>query len=306
MTAAAGARTLEGHVALVTGAARGIGRAIALRLAAEGAAVVVSARSGAGTGAFAGSLGAVVGDIEAIGGRAAAVPADLADPGFDRRQLLAAGRQAFGADVDIVVHNAAATRHFEMTFPHMTREAFEESVEVNVWAGWELAAAAVPAMRARGAGWILFISSAQAGPRVGPPYAPNVTNGAVLYGATKAMVDRIVTGAAMELHGEGIAVNALSPERAVATDHAVAVTGGLDPATVEPVETMAEAALALCSGDPAVVTGQVASSLSLLRSMGRPVHTLDGRSLVPGWQPGDIAPERLRTPYLRAMDQKGS
>lgn len=305
MTGTAG--VLDGHVAVVTGAARGIGRAIALRLAAEGAAVVVSARSATGAaGAQAGTLAEVVEAIEAIGGRAVAVSADLADRSFDRRLLLDAGARAFGAEVDIVVHNAAATRHFDMTFPLMTREAFEASVEVNVWAGWELAAAAIPGMRARGAGWILFISSAQAGPRVGPPYAPNVTNGAVLYGATKAMVDRVVTGAAMELHGDGIAVNALGPESAVATDHAVAVTGGLDPAKVEPVETMAEAALALCSGDPVVLTGQVTSSLSFLHSSRRPVKTLDGRDVLAGWQPGDIGVERLRVPYLRAMEPPGS
>jgi citronellol/citronellal dehydrogenase len=61
---------------------------------------------------------------------------------------------------------------------------------------------------------------------------------------------------------------------------------------------MAEAALALCTGDPQVMTGRIAYSLSLIVELQRPVHSLDGRSLLEGWQPGDIDPSRLWKGYL--------
>jgi len=102
----------------------------------------------------------------------------------------------------------------------------------------------------------------------------------------------------MELYDRNIAVNALAPEGAVATENA-RTTAGVDPATSEPVETMAEAALALCSGDPRRLTGQVRYSLSLLVESSRPVWNLDGRTLMDGWQPSDIDPARLFAGYLK-------
>lgn len=284
------------HVALVTGAARGIGKAIAQRLAADGMKVLITSRSlHTAAGSYGGSLDEVVSEIRASGGEAIAVAGDLADPTFDRGELLRVAEKAFGAPVDVLVHNAAATRRFDTTFELMTDIAFRESVEVNVWAGWDLPVKAYPGMASRGAGWILYISSAQAAPRVGPPFRPNPTNGATLYGSTKAMIDRIVTGAAMELFDDNIAVNALAPERAVATAHALSVSrGAVSEDTAEPLATMAEAALALCTGNPQELTGRVAFSLSLLVELGRPVFGLDGTTLVAGWQPHEIPRDRLR------------
>ena len=96
----------------------------------------------------------------------------------------------------------------------------------NTWTMWQYTStAAVPGMRQRGAGWILSISSTQAGPRKGPPFAPNSTFGACLYGGTKAMIDRITTGAAMDLYDDNIAVNTLAPEYSIATENALTVPG---------------------------------------------------------------------------------
>jgi citronellol/citronellal dehydrogenase len=292
--------TSNQHVALVTGASRGIGRAIAQRLSSAGMAVAVTARTlGPGDGRLDGSLEETVELIRVRGGTATPVVADLADPALDLTTVIDAAQSALGAPVDVLVNNAAATRHFEMHFDSMTAEVFRESTQVNVWAAWQLAILAIPGMRTRGAGWILNISSRSAGPRVGPPYPPNELAGQCLYAGTKAMLDRLTTGAAMELYNDNIAVNTLAPESAVATDHALSVAH-LRPDHCEPLETMAEAALALCTCDPKMMTGRVSYSLSLLAELNLAVHTLDGQDLLDGWQPDQLDKERLQASYLAA------
>jgi NAD(P)-dependent dehydrogenase (short-subunit alcohol dehydrogenase family) len=287
------------HVAVVTGASRGIGRAIALRLASEGIKVAATARSlRAGSGLYAGSLEETVAEIAANGGEAIPIAIDLADTAFDRGEVIREASEAFGAPVDIVVHNAAAVRRFEMVFDKMTAEVFRETLEVNVWSGWDLAMHALPGMRARGAGWIVNISSRGAAPKVGPPYVNHpLVSAQCMYGSSKAMMDRLSTGAASELYDDNIAVNALGPEGAVATENAMTVAN-VTQAMSEPLETMAEATLALCTAEPRTLTGKVTYSLSLLVELNRPVRTLDGRGLVDGWQPGQIDRARLQPPYL--------
>jgi citronellol/citronellal dehydrogenase len=152
--------------------------------------------------------------------------------------------------------------------------------------------------RAR-AGSILNISSATSQVPEGPPFADRGIGGASAYGGSKAWLERATVGAAVELAGTGVSANTLAPEYAVITEGADAMMGDLKARTdivLEPVATMAEAALALLTGDPDVLTGQVAYSLSLLRALDRPVRDLDGVTLVEGWQPADLPVDRLRFP----------
>lgn len=257
---------LDGRVAVVTGASRGIGEAIAHRLAAAGAAVAVSARTvEEGDHPLPGSLTTTVRTITDAGGTAVAVSADLGRP-EDRGALVAEVTRTLGP-VDILVNNAAVT-YFGLV------ETFDAGrygtmFEVQVRAPFELCQLVLPGMRERGRGWILNISSGAARHPQGPPYGQLLPGGTV-YGMCKAALERLTTGLAAEVFGSGIAVNALSPAGLVGTPGVV--HHGLDrrvPAeALEPPEVMAEAALVLCSGDPAQLTGRVTTSRRLLDEAG--------------------------------------
>ena len=102
-------------------------------------------------------------------------------------------------------------------------------------------------------------------------------------------MNRLTVAAASETYGQGISVNALAPQAAIATPALVAA-GWINETMFEPLETMAEAALALCSGDPSVLTGRIAFSLQLLVELQRKVFDLAGDKLIEGWQPDDLPP----------------
>ncbi|MDZ7781497.1 MAG: SDR family NAD(P)-dependent oxidoreductase [Halioglobus sp.] len=263
---------LQGRVALVTGASRGIGRAIARRFAAEGAAVVVCASRPGRHGDLEGTLEQTVELIENAGGRAAAEACNLADAEA-RSDLVARAGKHFGA-LDIIVNNAAVSR---MRLPSESPAAERSWMfDVNVNAPVDLAQQALPEMRRQGRGWILNISSASARQPVVPyrdtPLAAHVI---APYGATKAALDRYTEGLAHEVAGEGVCINTLAPEGIVLTAGAdyVRDIARRNPDMAEPVEMMAEAALALCSGS---LLGQVCYSRQLLHSLGRRVMSLDG------------------------------
>src|SRR6478609_5522092 len=150
---------LAGRVALVTGASRGIGAAIASRFAAEGAAVAIVARSlepGSG-GHLAGSLRETADAIAEAGGTAIPIVADLSDPACDRAAIVAAAEAALGP-VDVLVNNAAAC--FYLSIDETSERRLRVAYEVNVITPYLLTKAVVPAMRERGGGWILNLTSA--------------------------------------------------------------------------------------------------------------------------------------------------
>ena len=272
-------RSCEGQVALVTGASQGgTGTAIAIRLAAEGAKVAITARSVDG-------LEATRARIAEFGGECLVLPADLSDPHGDRTTLVARTEATFGP-IDMLVNNAAVNGY--MPFETVSPQRLELSLQVNLWAPWELMSAVVAGMRERGRGAILNLTSFAAEYPPGPPFPTNKpAKGGFVYGAAKAALNRLTVSAASECEGQGIAVNALTPQAAIATPSLVA-GGWIDDTMFEPLETMAEAALALCTGDPHVLTGRIAYSLQLLVELQRPVLDLHGEHLVDGWQPQDL------------------
>jgi NAD(P)-dependent dehydrogenase (short-subunit alcohol dehydrogenase family) len=268
-----------GKVALVTGASQGgTGTVVAVRLAAEGAKVAITARSVDG-------LEETRARITAAGGTCLVLPADLTDPQGGRAALVSRTEAELGP-VDILINNAAMGGF--KPFEEVTPEELEDRLQVNLWAPWELMKAVVPGMRRRHQGWILNLTTFCAELPPGPPFPTNrPSKSGFAYGATKAALNRLTLSVASECEGQGIAVNALTPQAAIATPNLVA-GGWIDDVFFEPLETMAEAALALCSGDPDILTGRIAYSLQLLVELGRPVHDLAGEALMDGWQPDDL------------------
>lgn len=272
-------RECHGRVALVTGASRGIGAAIARRLAAAGAAVAAVARSlDEHPPNLPGTLRDTVAAIEADGGRAVAIRGDVLDPA-SLAEAAARCRAQLGP-VDILVNNAAMGSF--KSFDSFAERDFRIAFAANVHGPFRLCQLVLPEMRARSRGWIVNISSATAEHPQGPPFVPwESLGGHTLYASTKAALNRLTTGLAAEVYGDGIAVNALSPVAAVITPgvEAMGVSDWIEPSMREPVEAIAEAALALCACDPAKVTGRILYSVRLLEEIGRPIRTLDGRAL---------------------------
>ena len=256
--------SLDGRVAIVTGASRGIGAEIARRFAAEGARVAVSARTtDPGQSPYEGTIHETVRSILDAGGEAVAVAANLARP-EDRARLVEETERQLGP-VDVLVNNGAVTwfgavetfqeNHFRMMF------------EVQVRAPFELAQLVVPGMRERRWGAILNISSKAALHPDGPPYHGGL--GSTVYGMVKAALERFTTGLAAEVHADNVRVNVLSPTSIVPTPGVVhhQLMTPKRAALAEPVEVMAAAALALVA-DPPGLTGRVAYSQQVLWELG--------------------------------------
>jgi 3-oxoacyl-[acyl-carrier protein] reductase len=185
-------RALEGKVALVTGAGRNIGRTIALRLAADGAAVVVNGRADRA------AVDAVVAEIEAAGGRAIGLMADVGD----RR---AVGQMVEGAvgtlgGLDIVVSNAGLRR--QTPFLEMSFEEWREILSVALDGAFILARAAAPHMIGRGGGAIVALSGVST--HVGTPNRCHVS-------ASKAGLEGLMRALAIELAPHRITCNCVAP-----------------------------------------------------------------------------------------------
>lgn len=221
---------LEGRIALITGASRGIGAAVAERFAAEGARLILAART-------AGAL-EEVDDRVAASGRAGAtlVPVDLAD--YDRiDEMAGAIAERFGR-LDILVGNAAVLGGLA-PLAHVEPERWAEAMNVNLTANWRLIRAFEPLLRKSDAGRAIFVTSGAARGAV-PYWGP--------YAASKAALEALVRTWAAELEKTGIRVNILSPG-VVRTRMRAEAMPGEDPMTLPPPESIAGLFVELASAD---------------------------------------------------------
>jgi 7-alpha-hydroxysteroid dehydrogenase len=276
---------LQGRVAIVTGASRGLGRETALALASDGAAVAVVGRTeNVWDERLPGTIGETVAEIDAAGGRALAIRADLLDRD-DIARLVDEARDALGP-ITILVNNAAFTAPgrppkpgddarpksakaqqggVKADFPPVLGTplgAYRRHFEIAVFAAYELIQLVCPDMMTAGVGSIINISSVASRLPGDGPYADR--SGGVLpgYGGSKAALEHLTSCAAYDLAPHNIAVNALSPSKAI-------MTPGLsyyarEFAEVSTAEEFARAAAELVLVDPAVVTGRTIGHLQVL------------------------------------------
>jgi NAD(P)-dependent dehydrogenase (short-subunit alcohol dehydrogenase family) len=186
------AKALEGKVAIVTGASRGIGRAIALRLAQDGAALVLAARTE-------GDLAKVAAEIKSRGGMATLVAGDLRDPGIPAA-LVKAALDAHGA-IDIVVNNAGATKRGD--FFELTDSDWADGFALKLLGAVRLTRAAWPHLKARRGSVLNIIGAGGRTPGAEFTIGGSV-NGACL-SFTKAVADIGIR--------DGVQVNAINPGR---------------------------------------------------------------------------------------------
>ncbi|MBM3552007.1 MAG: SDR family NAD(P)-dependent oxidoreductase [Alphaproteobacteria bacterium] len=219
------------RIALVTGASRGIGRALALELARDGAHIVALARTQ-------GALEELDDEIRALGGEATLVPCDLAD--FDALDRLGAALFERWGRLDVLVGNASLLGPLS-PLAHVDPKDWNRVMAVNVTANWRLIRSLDPLLRASGAGRVVFLTSGAAHRATMKPFW-----GA--YAISKAALEAMARTYAAEVAGDGVTVMLANPGPLRTRMRAQAMPGE-DPMTLKTPEEFAKKCLALLAPD---------------------------------------------------------
>ncbi|WP_119302746.1 SDR family NAD(P)-dependent oxidoreductase [Dongia deserti] len=221
---------LAGRIALVTGASRGIGRAIAKRYAQEGADLILSART-------VGALEELDDEIRAINGKTSLlVPMDLRN--FDTIDQLGAGLYERYGKLDVLVANAGVLGQMS-PLAHIDPKAWQEVIDVNLTANWRLIRSLDPLLRQSAAGRAMFVSSG---------VARDVRAYWGAYAVSKAALEMLVGIYAKEIQQSNVRANLIDPGRTRTRMRATAYPGE-DPQTLRTPEEITEPFVRLACAD---------------------------------------------------------
>jgi citronellol/citronellal dehydrogenase len=267
-------QSLDGRVAIITGSSRGIGRALALRLADEGAAIVVTGKSEQGTDRLPGSIYTVAEEIRERGGVALPVRLDVRESeqvaAMVERTIAELGR------VDILVNNAGALWWEPVLQTPPNR--FDLMWQVNVRGAYLCSYHALPHMVSQNYGHIVMCS---------PPLVTSVSPGRVLYETTKMGMTRLALGIADEHRQDNVAANSLWPATLIesfATINWPAEIMGGGPEQWRSPEVLCDALVQVVTSDPSELTGRDLTDEEILRERGWNESELD-RYWVAGERP---------------------
>lgn len=264
---------LTGRVAIITGASRGIGRAVALGLARQGCAVVIAAKSTESTDKLPGSIHTVAEEVAQLGGQALAIQVDVRDE-QQIENLVTRTRERFGR-IDILINNAGALWWRPLLDTPAKR--FDLVMAVNARAAFLMSRAVLPSMIERRWGHILNFS---------PPIDLRVVPGKIAYFISKFGMTLLSHGLAEEVRQDNIAVNALWPVTIIESQASINWGLGSREQWRKP-EILVDCVLRLARKEPAEVTGQALLDEEFLRREG--VTDFSPYACVPGTNPQPIA-----------------
>jgi citronellol/citronellal dehydrogenase len=261
--------SLKDRVAIITGASRGIGRAIALGLARHGCHIVIAAKSTESTDKLPGSIHTVAQEVEALGVQALPVQVDVRFP-EQIEAMTAQTRQRFGR-IDILINNAGAL--FWKPVAQTPVKRFDLVMSVNARAAFCCAQAVLPAMQERRWGHIINMS---------PPIEPRFVPGRVAYCISKFGMTLLTYGLAEEVKAHNIAVNSLWPVTIIESQASIGFGLG-SPATWRNPDIVVDCILRLVQKEPGEVTGRALLDEDFLRAEG--VSDFRPYACVPGMEP---------------------
>lgn len=261
--------TLQGRVAIVTGASRGIGRALALGLARAGCHIVIAAKTTAPTEKLPGTIYTVAQEVEALGGQALPIQVDVRNE--EQIEAMAARTLERFGRIDILVNNAGAL-YWKSVLDTPTKR-FDLVMGVNARAAFLCSRAVLPAMIERRWGHIVNMA---------PPLDLAMIPGRVAYAISKLGMTLLTYGLSREVKEHNIAVNSLWPVTIVESQASINHALGKPEMWRKP-DILVDCVLRLARKEPAELTGQALLDEDFLRAEG--VTDFSGYSCVPGSQP---------------------
>lgn len=241
---------LKGKTAIVTGSSRGLGKAIAVGYAKEGANVVIAARSQTEKKDLPGTIFKTAEEIKSMGYNALAIPCDVTNE-ESVSSMVKQSLDKFG-HIDVLVNNAGVAFYYPILETPLKR--WEIILKVNLSGAFLCSKAVLPGMIERKAGSIINISSLAADERD----EGTVPTG-VAYAVSKAGLDRFTLGLATEVGRHNIAVNALKPHKVVDTDGMRLWQPDVDKSEWQSADMMIRAAILLACQDAKGITATIAT-----------------------------------------------